>query len=650
MTRLIYTYALIKSLYDQGEDYLDSFWAFAIQCLGADGYSDVASLQECVKQKCDLEIPRHVLGTILKRARRRGYLEYRLEWSEERRREMHKLTEKGLRYLDTLETQEEVERRISALLDDMVDFYSDHNLPLNTDQILGLLLSVLQENIQPLKEYINPSIVSELPVTEISDKEKILIEYLRIAEKQKPEKYQTIQDMLLGSVITTILFTEESADISDIAIRRFRHCVVFLDTNFVFSLLDLRHDIESNEAAQELLNLMVSSGFTVKLFDFTVDEMSRVLSSYFQESHRYASSVEVDDVCSCLKKKGWSKTQVLEFIANLEGSLNKLGIGIELRRTINLKTYQPKDNELRSLLWKYKPNQRLLPQNHDLVAIECTEQYRGQSVRQIERCKALFLTSDIGLSRFNFIEMGHKDNRTVSEVILDRLLTNILWLKNPRSKPPLKSIIASYSRNLFVKSRVWSRFYEVLQELRKEEKIQDENISMLFYHGYIEDALSHFEDHEAGQITQEFVLTEIEKAAKLVEEETAKMISEKEKDFLKQLKERVSIKEQEKEREWLERLQEIKSNIRNGAKRSAKNRMLALRSSVAAILAIPLIYCLFTGNWEAYNNIVGILASISFIVGVVIGSIPALWERLEDKWFHKITVNRIKESGLDKYE
>jgi cation transport ATPase len=173
---------------------------------------------------------------------------------------------------------------------------------------------------------------------------------------------------------------------------------------------------------------------------------------------------------------------------------------------------------------------------------------------------------------------------------------------------------------------------------------------MLFYHGYIEDALSHFEDHDVGQITQAFVLEEIEKAANLVEEETAKIISEKEEDFLKQLKERVSIKEQEKEREWVERVQEIKSNIRNGAKRSAKKRVVVLRASVAVILAIPLVYYLFAGNWEAFHNIVRVFAWIFFITGVAIGSIPALWGKLEDKWFYKITINRIKESGLDKYE
>jgi len=33
MERLIYTYALIRSLCDQGEDYIDSFWPFVIKVL-----------------------------------------------------------------------------------------------------------------------------------------------------------------------------------------------------------------------------------------------------------------------------------------------------------------------------------------------------------------------------------------------------------------------------------------------------------------------------------------------------------------------------------------------------------------------------------------------------------------------------------------
>ena len=42
VNKLIYTYALIRSLYDQGDDYIDSFWPFAIQVLEEKEYTDTS--------------------------------------------------------------------------------------------------------------------------------------------------------------------------------------------------------------------------------------------------------------------------------------------------------------------------------------------------------------------------------------------------------------------------------------------------------------------------------------------------------------------------------------------------------------------------------------------------------------------------------
>ena len=89
----------------------------------------------------------------------------------------------------------------------------------------------------------------------------------------------------------------------------------------------------------------------------------------------------------------------------------------------------------------YKGDQQLFHQNHDLFAIEKIKELRRYSIRKIEESKFFFLTSDRKLSRFNYLEMGHQSNGTICEIILDTLLTNILWLKDPRAKLSLKSII-----------------------------------------------------------------------------------------------------------------------------------------------------------------------------------------------------------------
>jgi len=639
MERLIYTYALIKSLYDQGEDYIDSFWPFAIKLLPVDRFVDMGSIQRNLKEKFDLEMPLHVLGTVLNRAKRRDYIE--------QKKEQYKLTEKGLGYLDALESDKEVDRRINALLEDMGQFFNKRNVSLSLAQIHDLLLPFLRKNIEPLIKFINPSATpSELLIPKLEGNENLLIDYIKDAEQQKPENYKILQDMVLGSIISVVLYAEEPSEMTEISTREFKHCQVFLDTNFVFFILDL-YTPEFNEPAKELFNLLEKYGFDLKVFDFTVNEICRVIGRYPAEAYRYPTTVRVDTLYSSLKRKGWTKTDAIGFIVNVEDSLYKKGIKIEWKTDVGLENYNPINEELRNLMRKYKPLQDLFHQNHDLAAIEKIKELRGKPARKIEDSKVFFLTSDGKLSKFNFVEMEHKENGTVCEVILDRLLANILWLKDPSTRPPLKSIIAAYSRDLFIKRRIWDRFYGVLQQLRREGKVEDENISMLFYHAYIEDVLREFDEIEADKITPKFVLEEIEKVAKFKEEEIERTIREKEKEFLQQLKEAVSEKEQEKETEWLERLQKIKSSLRESAERKA-SRDSTIYTSVLTLLVLGVMYAIYlafkkVGAFEFLTLLIPLIAGGSGMLG--------LWTKfrsyLKRKLVDRIYVQKLREAKLD---
>ena len=657
MDRSIYTYALIKSLYDQGHDYIDSFWPFAIGVIPAEIDVEAGFVQRELNGKYGFKIPLHVLEIILTRAKRRGCVEKK----DEKR---YKLTEKGRVYLDKLETEKQVERRINNLLEDMKKFFQKGNLPLNVDQINDLLLSFLQKNIEYFVEFINPSIaVAKLAIPSIGSQDNLLIEYIKLAEEKKPENYNTLQEMVFGSIISVVLYIEEPSEITEIRRRKFRHRQIFLDTNFVFSILEL-HNHKFNEPAKELFILVKRYGFDIKVFDFTVNEICRVINKYISESHRYPITVGVDTLFSSLKRKGWTKTDTREFIADIENILKNNGIKIE-RTNINLDTYEPKNKELRDLMGAYKPWQELFNRNHDLASIEKIIEFRGKPVRRIENSKACFITSDVRLCKFNLREMGHKENGTVCEAVLDRVLTNILWLKDPSIKLPLKAIIAAHSRGLFIKRRIWDKFYDALQQLKKEGKADDEKISNLFYHGYIEDVLREFEEPEADKITPEFALEEIEKAAqykeelrkrkikeleKAKDEEIERKIKQQEGEFIQRLKKTVSNRELEKETEWLGRIEEIKKKIRNRAEKSTKRVFFWKKTFFVAIITILFAVCLIKYGWDVFDIPRIIFMLILAIIGGAGISIKRLWQKGEEKCYTKIYNKKIKELGLHEYE
>ena len=604
MVDSIYTYALIKALYDEGEDYVDSFWPILVKTLPSNQSVTSSFLQKKVRDSSNLEVPLHVLELILARAEKRGFLRH---WRDRSTNTIkYRLTSAGIKYSADLETDKEVERRINALLENMRQFFEGKGFSLSFDEMSDLLNHFIHKNIDLLTECINPSLSLTKPTPpKIVGFDRHLFEFIKSAEYQKPDDFRTLENMVCGSIISVLLYVDEPAEIIKIRTQEFNRCQCFLDTNFVFSVLGL-HTEEFNEPAKELFNILKKHKFEIKVFGFTVAEISRVINSYYKESYRYPTSVRVNTLYSSLKTKGWTKTDAREFIINIEQILQKKGITIEWMKEINLDKYSP-DEGLRNVIKAYKPDQNSFHRNHDLVAIAKIKEIRQKPIRRIEDSRAIFVTSDQRLHRFDLIEEGHKQNATICETVLDRLMTNILWLKDPNSKLSLKTIIAAHSRGLFVNRRVWDRFYEVLQELKKEGKIKDNDIATLFWHSYLEDTLISIEETETNKITPEFVLEEIETAGKLREKaikkeikgiektkdkEMAKELRKKETEFAEALKKSISDVESRKEEEWLAKIERIKENLRKKSEDKANrwSTFWTLLLIFAYIIAVTMAY------------------------------------------------------------
>jgi len=623
MNRVLYSYALIKTLFDQGEDYIDSFWPFVIKVIPSTIDIDCSTIQSNLKKKYNLEIPLHVLSTIINRAKKKGYIN--------RDNDKYSLTKNGKEYVDKLETEKEIERRINSLVLNIQKYFHENETPITEEEVYNLILTFITRNIGPLIECFNPSASISIPTCNTkTDYEKILIKYLNHIEKNEPDYYKIFQYLVMGSLISTVLYSKDSSQMFEIKERSFKNCTIYLDTNFTFSVLGL-HEPEFNEPASELYTLLKNYNFKIRIFGFTVDEICRVLKGYLNEGYRYPTTIGVDTIYSSLKRMGWQKTQVKEFMANIDKIITEKGIKINWI-DLDIENYTPKNQYYISAIRKYKPSQSGFHRNHDLASIDLIKKYRRKPIRKIEEAKYIFLSSDVRLSNFNFIEYQHRENSTVCEVVLDRLLTNILWLKNPDTDPPLKSIIAAHSRDLFIKRRIWDQFYKILQKLKQEERISDDNIATLFYQGYIEDVLIDIDESEIDKITPDLVLDEIEKAAKLKEEQSKKFIKEKEEAFLKELGSKVKRKEKEKDLEWYNKLEVIRNRITLKSKKGSKAYASIISSliTITILVVACLLYLLFKKHdiSEVYALSVSILFGGSGIFGI--------WKKLYKYFSQKI--------------
>jgi predicted nucleic acid-binding protein len=638
MNKLIYTYSLVKTLYEQGKDYIDSFWPFVLKIMPKDKTPlNLDSIQKEIKKNFGLDIPQHSLEIIITRAKRKDYMI--------QQKRQFRLTNQGDNYLNTLEPESEVERRINELLEDIKNYLNEQlRLSLTSNETYDVALFFIQENINSLVEFFNPdSSIIQLNISKpkTNKYDDVLVNYFEIAKQRKPHLYYTLTDIVYGSVIST---TASSRDIDEMN-KKFEHTQLFLDSNYLFNILELQFP-EFNKPAKELFNLLKLSKFELRVFDFTIDEMVRVLKNYSREQHLYISDVRVNSIYSNLKSQRLTIEDVREFITKIESKILELGIKIE-PTSIDLKDYKSAKDEYRNRLSQYKPDQNLQSQNHDLAAVEKIREIRRSPKREIESSKALFLTSDLKLSKFDFLEMGHREKATVCEVIPDRLLTNILWLKNPSvvKDIPLKSIIAVHSREMFIDRKIWRRFCETITKLKGESSINDKDVSMLFYNHYIEEVLKNYDESQIDNIAPNFILEKIQAVSKLIDDTTKSKLEEQKGIFEKQL----AQKELDKGKELVTKISEVKKKIKARAVKRARRLTIVKMYTPFLIFVGVFVLFILTKGWGATSKILGCAATFLGILswlGIKV-NILKIQGRLQDKTFQKIYSKELSELALE---
>ena len=638
MNKLIYTYSLVKTLYEQGKDYIDSFWPFVLKVMPKDKTPlNLAYIQKEVKKNFGLDIPEHSLKTIITRAKRKDYMI--------QQKGQFRLTDKGDNYLNSLEPESEVERRINELLEDIKDYLNEQlRLSLTSNETYDVVLFFIHKNIDSLMVFCNPdSSIIQLNILrpKTNKYDVVLVNYFEIGKQRKPHLYNTLTDIVYGSVISTTAGNRDIAEMN----KKFEHTQIFLDSSYLFSILELDFP-EFNKPAKELFNLLKLYKFELRAFDFTIDEMVGVLRNYFREQYLYIPGVRVSSIYSNLKSRGLTIEDVREFIAKIESKVFELGIKIE-PTSIDLKDYKPPKEEYRSKLSKYKRDQNLQGQNHDLAAVEKIRGIRRSPKREIESSKALFLTSDLKLSRFDFLEMGHREKATICEVLPDKLLTNILWLKNPSvvKDTPLKSIIAVHSREMFIDRKIWRRFCVTITKLKEDASINDKDVSMLFYNHHIEEVLKAYDDSQIDEITPDFVLGEVQTVNKLIDAETKKKLREQREIFEKELNQ----KQLEKEKKFDTRLSEIKGKIKARAVKNAKRWAITAAYMPIIIFVVTFIYFVLVKGWMTTSYIFGGIASVLIILSLIGIKVNVLniRKRLQDKTFQKIYRKELSELALE---
>jgi len=243
-----------------------------------------------------------------------------------------------------------------------------------------------------------------------------------------------------------------------------------------------------------MLKVLKSFNVGLNVFSFTLEEIKAKLFSYTGKYHAYVHDIEVDSIYYRIRAKGLDEADVMLLAENLEDSLGQFNIVIDyFYGSVELLDV---DKELSSRLVQ-KKEERLFEQRdgrqirtnhkhpatieHDLLAIRAIKKIRGRSFDRIESSKAIFLTADGVLTRFDYEEYGHFEKRTIPEVFFRTQLVSFLWFKNPEisTKLPICDLLSGYIQTKMISEKLWDTFIWELKKQVEQNKYKKEDIATL---------------------------------------------------------------------------------------------------------------------------------------------------------------------------
>jgi hypothetical protein len=510
----LYTYALVSTLYNEKGDYIDCFLPFVVSVIDSKISNTLDELQGRVKEKYGLEIPAHSLKTILTRGTRKDYAAVD--------HKQYSLTDKGSQFNASIE-HKETRREINGFLSELENYVKKAGY--NNIQIERIFQEYVFSNLKSLFFFID----TETYVIEDKNQNKIfpyITDFINSIEKTNSALFKVFQNIVFGKIIS--LAISGSQDIVELQ-ENFSKTTLFLDTNVVFDILGLQGN-EAQKVTIEFVRLaQKSKKFNLKVFDFTVDEIIRVISNYASQSHKYFSEVKVDSIYCYLKAKGWKNNDASHFIQNIEQKLNEKDIQI-------LTTEKFKSNaefsEITVKLSQLKPDRSPVSYEHDLRAIYEIMKIRSNRVNKFERAKCFFLSQDFKLARFDFREFEHKQYQSVPEVMLEQTLTNLIWLKEPK-EIPLNALISFHKRYAVVEKNVWEIFYGKILQAKDNDKEFYNDTTTLLCHNQLNTTLANLEP----DATEEDVESVVKNGAAIVrqheEKERNKLLEKQKLEFEK---------------------------------------------------------------------------------------------------------------------
>lgn len=335
---------------------------------------------------------------------------------------------------------------------------------------------------------------------------------------EENEKRSSLMDYIVelvkGYFVTTALYLQ--AENLDVTHASFSNVIFYLDTRLLLALLGFKSSQE-NESVQEMVKSLQRNGAKLACFSYNIEEVENILEAYKQSTvspRRYPATITLE----FFDERGASYTHVdaaqKAFIQKLrnfqvkeisfEAALINAGVKDQATGLLN-------DDELRNILLEMKPSYNVSTLPDDLAAINTVSRIRrGKRLPNIEKCKAVFVTSNpLLVSGTKQLLINHPEDVGFPLAITGNDLCVMAWLKDfERSNNlPKMRLLENVLAALTPSKELMDAYFDNVDYLEKQGDLSGDEAALLRMDQFAKKELMELTKGEKGNLSTAVVQT-----------------------------------------------------------------------------------------------------------------------------------------------
>lgn len=462
LTNTLSSLAILKVNIDHGKNYLDYLRPFILHVLIEENPEPITDsiVSELILSNFGLKIPERVVGTVLRRIARRGFINRK----HGRYRITSVIPDPGI-----APKMADAERHIRAVTRELQEFsQGTTNLIADDEAAVTAICAFLAEfDIACLRSYLRGTTIPDLHGTHKTDI-ALVSQYVQKIQQTSPSSFESLIKIVQGHMLANALLCPDLRS----APSHYRNVTFYIDTPLLVQLLGLEGDMKQR-AVRELFTLVRRMGGDVAIFSHSQDELYRVISGA-------AAHLDSPDGRGAIvyeaRRKQTTKSDLLLLAESVDDKLRAADVNVEDTPKY-IHDYQIDERLFEQFLDDevsyYNPKAKL----YDINSVRSIYVLRGtNSARRLETSIAVLVTSNGGFAQAAWgYGQQYESSQDVSSVITDFTLANMAWLKAPMEEPsvPKTRLLAFSYAALDPPVNLWNKYLNEIDRLKDGESITE---------------------------------------------------------------------------------------------------------------------------------------------------------------------------------